>query len=720
MMSQAGLNFEFVRRVPVILQSEMAECGLACLAMISSYFGRVVDIRTLRSRFGISLKGLGLTHLLSMAEKSGLNSRAVRCEPSELKDLKLPAVLHWDFNHYVVLVKVRGRHCWLHDPALGKRKLSLGECGKRFTGVAVELNPSLEFEASNDSQDLPVSTFWKSTRHLGRGLMVLLGLSLLIQVTALAGPYYMQWVIDEALLTSDHDLLFVLASGFILVMLFGVLLSSLRSWFVLRLSSVFNLNLGVGLLGHMLRLPLEFFEKRHIGDIVSRFSSLGQVRERITTGVVETLVDGVMAVLMLVVMLLYSVKLTAVVLFAVVLYVVVRSLSYGPLYRLNEQAVQAAAVEQTNFLETVRSIQCLKLFGQENQRLGLWQNHYTEVINSDIRLGKFNIGFTFSSSLIFGLENVLVIYFAAQDVLAGYMTVGMMLAFMAYKGQLSGRLTNLVEQWIAFRMLRLHLNRLADIALSEPESSSAAQVNRLNHEPSSLCLENVSFSYGQNEEPLFTRVNLTAPAGAFVAIVGPSGGGKSTLLKLMAGLLMPIEGRVSRDGTNIKQIGYAEYRKENSAVMQDDQLLSGSVADNICFFDLQSDPERMVSCAQIAAIHEDIARLPMGYESLMGDMGSQFSGGQIQRVLLARALYQQPRILFLDEATCHLDVDNETHVARTVAQLPMTRVVVAHKLEIVQSADLIVLLEKGLVTVFKPEDYFAQRQENWSPTDDVL
>ena len=710
MSNSFELDLSLRRRVPVILQSEVAECGLACLAMVLSYFGQKVDIRSLRTRFDVSMRGLGLKHLLSYADRCGLNNRAIRCELSELHHLKLPAVLHWDLNHYVVLVKVSGDVCWLHDPAMGKVRLSISECGRRFTGVAVELSPGMKFEKGKQTQRLPLRQFWQNTSRLGQSLSLLLALSALIQLTAIVGPYYMQWVIDHALLTYDSDLLLVLALGFTLVMLFGALLSSLRSWLVLRLASTLNLNLGVGLLRHLLRLPMDFFQKRHVGDIVSRFSSLGQIRERLTTGVVETLVDGLMSLMMLTIMLFYSVTLTLVVLGAAALYIVVRALSYGPLYRLNEKAVQAGAVEQTNFLESVRAIQSIKLFGRESHRISLWQNHYTEVINSDVRLGKLNIAFGLCSSLVFGMENILVIYLAAQEVLAGFMSVGMMLAFMAYKTQLSGRLTSLVEQWIAFRMMALHLDRVADIALAhrEPEGQ---QVRTVRQGPSALRCEKICFQYDESEGPVLADVSFQIPAGSFVAILGPSGEGKSTLLKLLQGLLQPNAGRIFRDDFDVARVGLNEYRRENSAVSQDDQLLAGSVADNISFFDLAPDAERIDACADIAGIRDQIAKLPMGYESLVGDLGSQFSGGQVQRLLFARAIYQNPRVLFLDEATSHLDKASAQHITNAVQRSDMTRVVVAHDMDTVRGADQILHVQEGRVSAFSPEAYFSQQRE---------
>lgn len=726
---QSKLDFSLGPQVPVILQAEAAECGLACIAMVSSFLGHKLDILSLRQRFDVSLKGLTLKHLIELAARCGIASRAVRCEIDEIKQIRLPAVLHWNLNHFVVLTKIGVNGVWIHDPANGRRKVSYRELSEKFTGIALEVQRSRQFKKANDTQTMSIRQLWSRINHFYRTIGLLFVLSLLLQVIAVSVPYYMQWVIDHVILTSDQDLLFVLAVGFGLLMLSGACMTCLRSWLVLRLASSMNLHMGVNLLNHLLRLPLGYFQKRHVGDVVSRFSSLGQVRERMTTGVVETFVDGVMSVLMLAIMLVYSIELTSLVLVAISAFVVVRAIAYGPLYRLSEQAVQASATEQTSFLENIRAIQTIKLFGAESSRLGIWQNQYTNVINSEIRIGKMNIGFGFANALIFGLENILIVYFAAQEVLAMNLSVGMMLAFLAYKAQLTARLTNLVEQWIAFRMLRLHLNRLADIALTEAEPNNGFQglaegqerpmLNRASKLPEreaiDLTIESLGYRYGDQDSLVLDDVNVTVPAGSMLAVVGPSGGGKTTLLKLMLGLVTPTSGRVIYNGVDTQHMSANHYRQRTATVMQDDQLLSGSVNDNICFFDLQPDHERIRGCAVLAEIHEDIECLPMGYQSLVGDMGSIFSGGQIQRLLLARALYRQPAILFLDEATSHLDDLRARRVTDAINVLGMTRIVVAHRLSTIKAAHQILLVRDNSAEVFTPEQYFLMPQDNSSP-----
>jgi ATP-binding cassette subfamily B protein RaxB len=700
-VSNKLLKFSLSKSVPLILQSEIAECGLASLLMIASYYGHKLDMPTMRKRFSAGLKGMNLQQLIDLGDSIGLASRALKCPIDEVHKLTTPCILHWDLNHFIVLTKVSGKgkaaKYFINDPAVGKRTLNSEEFSQHFTGICLEITQTSKFEVKQEQAKMKFTQLWSAMRGLKSGLIKLIGLSLVLQLFALMAPYYMQWVVDEVLISFDKSLLTVLAIGFALIAVISVVTNAVRSWLILRLSSMLNMQMGVNLLRHLLRLPMNYFESRHIGDIVSRFGSLAQIRERITTGFVETLVDGVMAITVLIMMFLYSIKLTAVVLGAIALYTLVRLALYRPLHQATEEMIQSSAKEQSNFLENIRGIQTIKLFSNESQRQGIWQNRYAEVINSEIRLGRLNISFDSFNKLLFGLENVLVVYFAAIMVMANSLTVGMVLAFIAYKGQLTSRFTNLIEQLIQFKMMRLHLDRIADIAITEQEANREGVVSNREDDESKgqLTLEDISFSYSGDQAPILNNVNLHLNVGDSIAITGPSGSGKTTLMKIMLGLLQPSSGKVLLDGKDITHIGLKNYRRKIAAVMQDDTLLAGSIADNISFFDPQPNYLKLEQCAHMSAIHDDINKMTMGYNSLVGDMGSNLSGGQIQRLLLARALYQSPCVLFMDEATSHLDKNNETKISEQIQHLPMTRIMIAHRQETINRAQHIYSLNEG-------------------------
>ncbi len=703
---QTNLNFSLSKSVPLILQSEIAECGLASLAMVACYHGHQLDMSAMRKRFSANLKGMNLQQLIELGDSLGLASRALQCPIDEVHKLATPCILHWDMNHFVVLTKVSGKgnsaKFSINDPAVGKRTLTAKEFSQHFTGICLELTPTSKFEAKEEKAQMKFSQLWTSISGLKAGLVKLVGLSIVLQLFSLMAPYYMQWVVDEVLVSFDESLLTVLALGFALIAIISVVTNAVRSWLVLRLSSLLNMQMGVNLLRHLLRLPMNYFESRHVGDIISRFGSLAQIRERITTGFVETLVDGLMAITVLIMMLLYSVKLTSVVLGAIALYTLVRLVLYRPLHQATEEMIQSSAKEQSNFLENIRGMQTIKLFGSEPQRQGLWQNRYAEVINSEIRLGRLNISFDSFNNLLFGLENVLVIYFAATMVMANSLSVGMVLAFIAYKGQLTSRFTSLIEQIIQFKMMRLHLDRIADIALTPQEANREGEAV-LTEPKGQLTLEGISFSYSDDEPLILSEVTLSLNAGDSIAITGPSGCGKTTLMKIMLGLLQPTSGKILLDGKDITQLGLKNYRKHIAAVMQDDTLLAGSIADNISFFDPQPNILNIEKCAHLAAIHDDINKMTMGYNSLVGDMGSNLSGGQVQRLLLARALYQSPCVLFMDEATSHLDKENEAKISEQIQHLPITRIMIAHRQETINMAGQVYQLNNGtLINLTEP------------------
>lgn len=689
------LKFFSFNRLRPILQTEAAECGLACLAMISNYYGHRIDINTLRQRYPISLKGANLENLINTADKLQLTGRPLRLEVDDLDKLSLPCILHWDMNHFIVLKKVSKKNICVIDPAFGEKTYDKKQVAKHFTGVVLELMPTKNFTKKNEEKQLRLSQLWYRIIGLKGSLIHILILSLLLQIFAIASPLYMQLVMDDAIVNQDQNLLTVLSLGFLLLILINIAVAAFRSLLIMVLGAKINIQIANNLFRHLIRLPLEWFEKRHIGDVISRFGSLNQVKQLLTTGIIEAVIDGIMVIGTLAMMFIFSPELAWVVIIAVAIYALFRLLLYRPLRQINEENIIANAKEDSNFIETIRAVQTIKIFNKENQRQVGWQNYYADAINTGIRLNKLNIGYGVINGLIFGIENILVVYLAALSIMDGLMSVGMLYAFMSYKGQFTGKATSLIEQFIQFKMLGLHLTRIGDIVLSEREPDDKATLTR--KLSGKIQLKNITFRYSPTEDFIIDSAETDIRAGECIAIIGPSGCGKSTLMKVMLGLLKPETGQVVVDGIEISKLGNNNYRHQIAAVMQDDQLLSGSIADNICFFDPDYDQKKIETCAKLAAIDEDIMKMPMAYNSLIGDMGSTLSGGQKQRLLLARALYKKPRILFLDEATSHLDTVTESHVNNSIKHLNMTRIIIAHRQETINSADRVLMMDKGLL-----------------------
>ena len=689
------------RSLPLVLQTEAAECGLACLAMVAGFHGLRTDLATLRGRFSLSLKGANLVQLTRWADSLKLCSRAVRIELDEIAALATPCILHWDMKHFVVLKKTDREGMLIHDPAAGARHIRYAEVGAHFTGVALELTPAADFQSADEQRKVSVRRLMGKVDGLPAAFATVLAMSIALEIFALVSPMFNQWVVDEVLVSADRSLLNVLVLGFALMLVTQTAVSMARGWTIMYLSTHLNLQWSANTFSHLLRLPLAWFEKRHLGDIVSRFNSIGVIQRTLTTGFVAALLDGLMAAATLAMMLFYSSAMALIVLAAVAGYVLLRVFAYRPLREAGQEGLVLAAREQSCFLETIRAVQAIKLFGRELDRRARWLNLAVDTLNRGVCTQKLMLWFGISNTFVFGLENLLVFWFGARMVMDGVFTVGMLLAFVAYGGQFCGRMSSLIDKFVEFKMLSLHGERLADIALEAPEQEVLHEIS-IDHLVPHIELVDVGFRYSDGEPWVVRHVSLTVAAGETLALVGPSGCGKTTLVKLMLGLLTPCEGEVRYGGVPIKQLGYRAYRQAVAVVMQADHLLAGSLAENISFFDPDASQERIEDCARLAALHDDIVAMPMGYYTLTGDMGTTLSGGQKQRLLLARALYKTPKVLVLDEATSHLDVPCERTVNAAIGGLAITRICVAHRPETIAMAQRVIRVANGTTELQAP------------------
>ena len=688
------LDFTGRAKTPVILQNEISECGLACLAMIASYHGYKTDLGALqRQKIGTG-RGARLSDLIQIAAKLKLGARPVKLELENFFQLQLPAVLHWDFNHFVVLTRVRNNGIELHDPGSGRRNLSWDQVSKHFTGVALELTPETDFQPKEDKRKISLKQLLGRVQGVRRAVVTVLLLALALEVFTLAAPLFMQLVVDSAIVSNDRDLLGLLAIGFLMLGLIRVAVTTLRGWVIMVLSNQLNLQLLGNLFRHLVRLPLVFFERRHLGDIVSRFDSMGTIQRTLTGSFLEALIDGLMVITTLIMMLVYAGSLTAIVVAAAAAYAVLRITLYQPLRQAQEEEITRRAKQHSHFLETVRGIQSIKLFGRQLLRRTQYENLLADQFNAGIRVDRLGLVYQTLNGFLFAVENIIVVWVAASMILNGGFSIGMLFAFMAYKQQFIGRATALVEKGIELKMLGLHTERVADIALAEPEPEQSDQIALLNPNNLDLEVSGLSFRYADNEPPVLNDLSFKIGTGESVAITGPSGCGKTTLVKLMLGLLTPGDGKIKVGGVAIDALDASRYRSLIGTVMQDDQLFAGSIADNITFFDPTPDWELMQQCAAFAAVHVEVINMPMQYHTMVGDMGSVLSGGQKQRVLLARALYKKPKILILDEATSHLDVGCEKLVSEAVMCLPLTRIIIAHRPETIASAERIIDLQR--------------------------
>lgn len=699
-MSTTGLGLRFFRksRVPVRLQTEAAECGLACLAMVAAYYGRQQDLNELRREWPVSLKGMSLANLIEVAEGNGLTTRPVRLELGELGKLRTPCILHWSLDHFVVLEKAGARTLIIVDPTVGRQRVDIGNVASEFTGVALELIPGNDFSRSRRTSSLTLGRFFANTKGIVGALAQLFVLSAALQLFVLLAPIYSQIVIDDVVLGSDYDLLTLLAVTFGSLAVITAVTSAFRSWVVVYVGANLGYRWSAGLFKHLIRLPLDYFEKRQVGDIQSRFASLKAIRDLLTTQAVEAVIDGLMALTTLTVIYVYDVTLGHIVVGSVLLYTAIRLVLFEMLRARSLTEIVKAANTETLFLESIRGVLAVKNFGRESQRESIYKGRLAATIAASASTQKIVILQRFAGQLIFGLQSVVVIWLGARTILAGTFTVGMLVAFLSYRAQFSARAESLIEKLFQFRLARIHLDRLADIVetkretLHGPPKPGKTAGRRIDGD---IRVDGVWFRYGNNEPYVLRGTTLDIRAGEQTAILGPSGCGKSTLLKLMIGLLKPEKGRILYGGSTVEEIGLSGFRSQIGVVMQNDQLLGGTLLQNVSFFDAEPDLDWLTRCLETAGIGDDVKTMPMGIHTLVGDMGDALSGGQKQRLLLARALYARPRILFLDEATSHLDPAKERLTAARIADLEITRVVIAHRQETVRHSDRTVELVRA-------------------------
>jgi ATP-binding cassette subfamily B protein RaxB len=678
-----------------IRQAEATECALACLAMIADHHGHRCDIAQLRQRFPQSLKGTGLAEMLRMAAALGMSSRPVKVELEDVKCLKLPCIIHWNERHFVVLRAVTRRHLQIIDPAAGPQRLSQAEFSKSFTGVAVELAPNESFRAVDERVAIDYRALIGNLFGFKRSVGQILALALCLEIFGLGMPLMGKWMIDDVLPSHDVGLYWIILLGFGLLLLMRVVTQYGRSTAVIALAAQFGLQWGTSLLARLLNVPLGYFEKRQLADVTSRFSSFGAIQRTVSTSFIEGILDGLMCLVGLLIMFSLSGLLSVVVVASSALYFVVRTVHFRTMKELQERQVAAAARQQSQLLESIRGILAIRLFDKVEQRRAQWQNLYVNEVNASTRIQYAQTNFATTLSLLQGTKDLLVMAVGMKLIMDNQFTIGAFMAFGAYGGTFSGRANSLVDRILEFRLLRVHAERLADFALLPPEIDPMQPVNNgIIDTPPTIEFKNVSYRYAEGEQDVLSHLSFTVHPGESVAIVGPSGVGKSTVLKLLLGICKPVEGVILINGRPLDAFGVGEFRKIVGTVLQDDALFTGSIEDNVAFFDNEPDPSFVRECARKAAIHDDIENMPMRYHTLIGDMGSALSGGQKQRVLLARALYKRPQVFLLDEATSHLDLANELVVNQSIRDLQATRIFVAHRPDTIRFADRVIDLRR--------------------------
>lgn len=526
-------------------------------------------------------------------------------------------------------------------------------------------------------------------------LIKIFSFSILIELVGLLMPVGTQLVMDHVMVAKDKSLLLVICLGLFLFTFFRSSVSMLRAWVSLKMDYLINFQWTASFFSHLLKLPLDFFEKRQVGDIHSRFSSLNTIQQTLTGSIISSIIDSIMIISLTIMMILYGGWLFVLVLTFSFIYFMLRIVTYWTYRQISEEQIIRNAKAHSHFMETLYGIVTLKSLSLTKKRQEQWMSLNADVFNTSIKITKLNMLFSGIHTFIATLEQILILWVGATLVIENTMTLGMYVAFNSYRGAFSSRMANLINIFFNIRILALHRERIADIALSEAEEDTYSQTLEKNPQnAATIELKNVIFSYNQFNKPILKNINLIISAGESVAITAPSGFGKTTLLKLMSGLLKPTSGEIYFDGININQMGLPNYRSRIAMVLQEDTFFSGSIIENIVSFEDQYDRDFAIECAKLASIHNEIMEMPMNYETLLGELGNNLSGGQRQRLFIARALYKKPQILFMDEATSHLDEENERAINASISQLNITRIIVAHRQSTIDSADRRIELDK--------------------------
>ena len=690
------LKLSFRKKLPVVFQTERTECGHACVIMIAAWFGYHIDLTSMRKQCPTSPRGVSLWDIIGICEKLHLNARALRLEPETLHSLQCPAILHWDMNHFVVLKTVKKKHVIVHDPATGEKKYSYAELGRHFTGIALEVFPGNDFKKLDNKRELTLKGIIGSMSGWKKQLSIIFGMSFAIELGAIGTAVFTQLVLDKALPSENVSLLYLLGFAFFVIAITKVATEALRNWTVLYVMTTLNMQISSNLMKHLINLPLAFFEQRSAGDILSRFYAADEIQEKITTDFVQVLVDGVMAVVTLVVMLVYSIPLTAIALGFVAMALLARLLTHAPLKKHAQEQVAFEAREQSHILESLRAILPLTVFRKQPLRMAQWQTAHADSLNASIAYNKVRILFTAANQILFLAGHIALLLSGAFLVIDQQLSMGMMIAYLSFATHFHGKVQNLLEKLIDYKMLAVQLSRLSDIVFHKRSTEVAPSGRLVDQEiRGHLSFKNIAFRHDHNGRFLFRQLSMDFQPGQSTVITAPSGFGKTSLIKVLMQLLPAEEGEVFLDGRPVASYGTQAFCSVCAAVMQDDQLLSGSLLDNICFFDEYPDRGKAEESAKLACIHDDIQAMTMGYQTLVGEMGSHLSGGQRQRVLIARALYKRPKILFMDEGTSHLDEITERQINSNIKGLGITCIMVSHRQTVIAAADRVIDLQQA-------------------------
>ncbi|MFF3206612.1 peptidase domain-containing ABC transporter [Streptomyces sp. NPDC002962] len=686
------------RRVPEVRQMSEVECGLACLTMMLNYHGCGTSLSEMRTRCGVGRDGLSALEIVRIARDHGMRVRTVSLPRNDLRFVALPAIVHWEFTHFLVVERWSRDHVDVVDPARGRCRLTADEFDAGFTGVVILLEPGAAFDRRAAAP--PRATFrvyiLQFLRQAPGTSLQLLGVSLLLILLGLVLPILTGVVVDQVLPFRLDDVMPVLGIGIVAIFVAQTVATLLREWLLVFLRARIDVSMMLGFVEHLFELPYKYFQQRSTGDLLARAASNAMLRELLSNQLLSAVMDSGLVTLYLLLLFWQSPPFGALTLGVGLVGALVLMLSQGTISRLSGRELAAFGKSQGYLGEAIVGIGTLKAAGAETQAFDRWSNLFFDHLNISLRHSYVSgtVASILGSLPLFGQLGLL--WVGATQVLDGSISVGTMVALLALAAAFFAPLTSLVASAQQFQLVSANLDRIRDVTEAEPEQ--VRQVSRpVPRLSGHLRMDRVGFRYSQTGPQVLRDIDMTARPGERIAIVGLSGSGKSTLGKLLLGLYVPTQGDILYDGLSLRDVTWQELRRQFGVVLQESALFSGSILSNIALSNPSIKRERVVAAAELAAIHDDIMAMPMQYDTFVSEGGSALSGGQRQRLAIARAIAHKPAIIMLDEATSHLDVETERRVAENLRTLACTQIIIAHRLSTIRDADLILVLDQGTI-----------------------